>query len=46
MKNYLSNCRGSILRRYECYEKGDAPVRDLFLKTIQQGGKPMEYYDE
>ncbi len=26
MKNYLSNCRGSVLGRYECYEKGDAPV--------------------
>ncbi len=23
MKNYLSNCRGSVLGRYECYEKGD-----------------------
>ena len=30
MKNYLSNCRGSVLGRYECYEKGDAPVQNLF----------------
>ena len=33
MKNYLSNCQGSVLRKRRC------ACAKPFLKTIQQGGK-------